>query len=296
MLKVDGVFAGGGIKAFSFVGAIKILEQEGVVFERLAGTSAGAIVASFLKAGFTSDEIGEILDELDLPSLLDERKMSIPFYRWIRLYMKMGLHRGEAFENWLYQMLKLKGIVTFGDLPPQSLKMVASDLTNGKLVVLPDDLPQYGIIPESFSIARAIRMSCCLPFFFEPVKLTSKDGVTSLMVDGGVLSNFPMWLFSPKEGVSHLKRPVIGFRLSPSDDQIPPRELRNAFSMLHSMVETMWKAHDQRYISKSHAKNIVFIPANKVSATNFTISDEEKNELIQLGMNSTIKFLKKWSY
>ncbi|MCD8508717.1 MAG: patatin-like phospholipase family protein [Bacillus sp. (in: Bacteria)] len=296
MLKVDGVFAGGGIKAFSFVGAVRILEQEGFVFERLAGTSAGAIVASFLKAGFTSDEIGEILEELDLPSLLDERKISIPFYRWLRLYLKMGIHQGDEFENWLYQILKQKGIVSFGDLPPQSLKMVASDLTNGKLVVLPDDLPQYGIIPESFSVARAIRMSCCLPFFFEPVKLTSKDGVTSLMVDGGVLSNFPMWLFSPKEGLAHLKRPVIGFRLSPSDDQIPPRVIRNAFSMLHSMVETMWKAHDQRYISKSHAKNIVFIPANKVSSTNFSISDVEKEELIQLGMNSTTKFLKKWSY
>ncbi|MDQ0256270.1 NTE family protein [Evansella vedderi] len=295
MLQVDGVFAGGGIKAFSFVGAMKALEEEGIYFERLAGTSAGAIVATLIKAGFTSNEIEKILDEVDLISLLDRKHRSIPFYRWIRLYLKMGIYKGDAFEDWLNSILKEKGIRTFGDIPPGTLKMIVSDVTNGRLVVLPDDLAQYGIIPESFSVARAIRMSCCIPFFFEPVKITSSKGIQSVMVDGGVLSNFPIWLFS-KQGQTQLQRPVIGFRLSPSEDTLPPREVKNAFSMLHSMVETMWKAHDQRYISKSHAKNIVFIPANKVPATKFDISEEEKDALIQLGKETTEKFLKKWAY
>ena len=71
------------------------------------------------------------------------------------------------------------------------------------MIVFPDDLQKYGISPGSFSIAKAIRISCSIPYFFEPVKMRSMDGV-NVLVDGGVLSNFPMWLFD-KENVTKSK-------------------------------------------------------------------------------------------
>ncbi|ADU29956.1 patatin-like phospholipase family protein [Evansella cellulosilytica] len=297
MLKVDGVFAGGGIKSFSFVGALRVMKNENIEFERLAGTSAGAIVAAFIKAGFTVDEIESILDGLDLEELLEPKRTGVifQFYKWIRLYRNMGIYKGALLEKWLEEVLMEKGVKTFNDLPPGSLKMVASDITTGQLLVLPDDLKRYGIIPETFSVARAIRMSCSLPFFFEPVKLQNSNGKHSVIVDGGVLSNFPIWLFSNSENKKP-ERPVVGFRLTPSMEMVSQREVSNAFSMLHSMVETMWKAHDLRHISKLHEKNIVFIPVDKIAATQFSISEEEKKELIELGEKSTEKFLKGWSY
>mgnify|MGYP003484396654 CR=1 FL=1 len=64
---VDGVFSGGGIKGFAYVGAIQALEEKGIKFERVAGTSAGAILATFIAAGFNAQELEEIFDEcLDL--------------------------------------------------------------------------------------------------------------------------------------------------------------------------------------------------------------------------------------
>ena len=62
------------------------------------------------------------------------------------------------------------------------------------MMVLPDDLEKYGVSPDSFPVARALRMSCGIPFFFEPVRLKIGSGDT-IVVDGGVLSNFPMWIF-----------------------------------------------------------------------------------------------------
>ncbi|MBU9712221.1 patatin-like phospholipase family protein [Evansella tamaricis] len=296
MLKVDGVFAGGGIKAFAFVGAIQALDRRNITFDRIAGTSAGAITASLVKAGYKSYEIAQLFEELELPSLLDKNTFQFfyPFYRWLRLYRKMGLYQGEALEEWLQKRLQAKGVNTFRDLPPDSLKMVASDLTNGSLVVIPDDLPKYGIIPENFSVARAIRMSCSLPFFFEPVKLKNKVGKESIIVDGGVLSNFPIWLFASR--YKRMKRPVLGFRLAPTQSKLEPKEINNALTMLTSMVETMRTAHDQRYISKHDAKNIVFIPAQHVSTTKFSIGEDEKKELIDVGENSTETFLRTWTY
>ncbi|MDG5788709.1 patatin-like phospholipase family protein [Evansella sp. AB-P1] len=297
MLKVDGVFAGGGIKAFSFVGVMRALSQRNIEFERLAGTSAGSIVASLIKAGYTSEEISHIFDQLDLKELLDTTndQWIFRFYRWIRLYRSLGIYKGNNLVEWMDHLLKQKGISTFGDLPPGSLKMVASDVTNGEILVIPDDLPKYGIIPETFPVAQGIRMSCGLPFFFEPYRLIDNKGKESLIVDGGVLSNFPMWLFM-KEAKTKLTRPVLGFRLTPPANKIQAREANNAFTLLQAMFDTMRNAHDQRYISKTHAKNIVFIPVNDISTTQFSISEKDKNELMEIGEKSTLKFLKNWTY
>ena len=66
---IDGVFSGGGLKGFALVGAYEVLEEKGYQFKRVAGTSAGAILASFIAAGYTAKEIELLFDDLDLTSL-----------------------------------------------------------------------------------------------------------------------------------------------------------------------------------------------------------------------------------
>lgn len=298
-MKVDGVFAGGGVKAFSFIGALQVMEEKGFTFDHVAGTSAGSIVAALVKAGYTSEELHLLLDELDVESFKDERMSLIPFpiAKWIHLYFKFGLYRGDALEKWLKQALMKKGIKTFADLPPQSLRVIASDLTRGRLLVLPDDLKQYGVIPEKFSVARAVRMSCSIPFFFEPVKLYSRGSSRkpSFVVDGGILSNFPIWLFRNGK-LKKYRKPVVGFQLTPEISDLPKNKMRNAIDMYRALFETMSNAHDLRYIDEEHAKNIVFIPVLDVKATDFELTDEQKKELITLGRNEVELFLRKWSY
>lgn len=198
---IDGVFSGGGLKGFALVGAYQVLEEKGYKFQRVAGTSAGAILASFIAAGYSAKEIENLLDELEISAFLDPRKtiLPLPFMKWLQLYWRLGIYQGKALENWFLEKLAEKGVYSFSDVPAGSLKLVASDLTNGKIIVLPDDLESYGIRPDTFPIARALRMSCGIPFFFEPVKLQVGSGDT-IVVDGGVLSNFPMWLFEDEKG------------------------------------------------------------------------------------------------
>lgn len=125
-MKIDAVFAGGGVKAFAFLGSLKVLEERGYEFERVAGTSAGSIVAALVKAGYTSEEMMTILDQIDIDSFKDDRISFLPFtvLKWINVYMKLGLYKGDALEAWIRELLKAKGIVTFGDLPEQSLRVV----------------------------------------------------------------------------------------------------------------------------------------------------------------------------
>lgn len=290
---IDGVFSGGGLKGFALVGAYQVLEEKGYQFERVAGTSAGAILASFVAAGYTANEIENLLDELDLSTFLDQRKIifPLPFMKWLRLYWRLGMYQGKVLEQWVFDKLAKKGIYSFADLPVGALKLVASDLTNGKMIVLPDDLESYGISQESFPVARAVRMSCSIPFFFEPIKMKVPTGET-IVVDGGVLSNFPMWLF--KDDDRNRKRPIIGLKLSRSKEEVGGYEIKNALQLFEALFSTMKNAHDDRYISREHEKDVVFIPVDHIKSTAFNMEDEMKTEMMEIGRARTLQFLRFW--
>ncbi|WP_141431682.1 patatin-like phospholipase family protein [Bacillus sp. 03113] len=294
---IDGVFSGGGIKGFALVGAYQVIEEKGFQFKRVAGTSAGAIIAALIAAQYTSEEIYHMLDELNLEKFLDERRgflpLPSPLTKWLFLYWRLGLYKGNELERWMEEKLRVKGLKTFSDLPPQTLRVVASDLTNGRMVILPDDLIHYDIDPLSFSIAKAIRMSCSLPYFFEPVKLKS-NSETSIFVDGGVLSNFPIWLFD-KDNIKKV-RPVLGVKLSHRIMDRPKNKINNAIQMYEALFTTMKDAHDARFISRKHIRNIIFIPTEGVLATEFILTNKKKKALLEVGRTCANQFFKQWSY
>ncbi|MFC4617965.1 patatin-like phospholipase family protein [Camelliibacillus cellulosilyticus] len=295
-LWVDGVFSGGGVKAFAFVGALEVVEKEGFRFRRLAGTSAGAIIAALIAAGYKSEDIHQEMERMHPAIFLDQKNMifRFPFIKWLALYWRMGLYRGAAFERWIGEALERKGVASFGDLPPDALKIVVSDLSRGKMVVLPDDLRDYGIIPENFSVARAVRMSCSLPFFYEPIALFNNKGEKCMIVDGGVLSNFPVWLFDDETALP--LRPFLGFQLSGRSDILIPRRIKNAVDLFHGLFATMRESHDAKYISKYAASNIIFIPVEDVATADFHLSKKDRDKLVDLGRKRAESFLKKWTY
>ncbi|MEI3606794.1 patatin-like phospholipase family protein [Pseudogracilibacillus sp. SE30717A] len=293
-MRIDCVFSGGGVKAFAFLGALQSISEKGLQIERVAGTSAGAIIASFIAAGYKDLEIEQLLKEIDLKKFLDPPLLSkkIPFIKWLLLYFQMGLYKGDLFEEWLDEKLGAKGIRTFGDIPEGYLKVVISDISLGKLIVIPDDLyPVYNIDGKSFNVATAIRMSASFPYFFMPKQLINKERTRSYIVDGGLLSNFPLWVFR-EDGKD--RRPVLGITLSDSLEDQQPYHIQNALDMLQALFQSMLKAHDSRYISKTMEHNIVFIPVKNIKTTDILISDDEKQSLIQLGKERASNFLKFW--
>ncbi|MFA1821561.1 patatin-like phospholipase family protein [Virgibacillus oceani] len=295
-MKIDGVFSGGGVKAYAFLGALERIENKNLQLERVAGTSAGAIIAAFIAADYHAEEIKNLLQEVDLHTFADPPKLAklLPFSKWFFLYFQLGMNRGDKLEKWLYEQLAKKNIYTFNDLKAGYLKVVVSDLSLGKLVVIPDDLDRiYGINGTYFPVAKAVRMSAGFPYFFMPKKLPGKTNKKSIIVDGGLLSNFPLWIFD--NGTYKRDRPIIGVKLSSSiEDQHQSHEINNALDMFQALFSTMKKAHDTRYISTDEKHNIVFIPVEDIGTTDFAINETTKNELMDTGYEFTEKFLKNW--
>ncbi|MFK7695415.1 patatin-like phospholipase family protein [Paenibacillus sp. HJGM_3] len=308
-MQMNGVFEGGGVKAIALVGAIKAAEEKGVRFHQVAGTSSGALVASLLAAGYDADEMRDLILETPFSTFLKKSwLMDIKIIGpGLRLFIKKGLYSGNELEKWIYDKLALKGIRTFSDLPRNKLRIVASDITMGRLLVLPDDIASYGIDPSRLLISRAIRMSTSIPYFFDPVVIRKaarlrKKGESFAeqfiyVVDGGVLSNFPLWIFDNQSAFvkENDLLPTLGFHLVDKRKNAP-HKIIGPISMFQALFETMLEAHDERYIEEKNLFRTIKIPTLGVRVTDFDISKEKSLQLYESGYRAGLHYFDRWSH
>lgn len=222
----------------------------------------------------------------------------------LSLVLEKGLYEGNFLESWLGDLLGKKGVRTFGDLSLEEyrgdpryrfkLRVITADITRARLLVLPQDIAEFGIAPEELEVARAVRMSMSLPFFYEPVKLVNRQtGATSYLVDGGLLSNFPVWLFDT-EG-ARPEWPTFGFKLvEPGEGK--PRRVRGPISLLTALFATMMEVHDARHVKEQHFVRTIPVPTLGIGTTEFDISRERSEALYQSGREAAAKFLATWDF
>lgn len=310
---IDAVFEGGGVKGIALVGAVSAIEKDYEIIYH-AGTSAGAIVAALLAAGYDAAGVREKINELDFNKIEDASLIGkIPLVGpIIDLLFEKGLYKGDFFLETMRQYLAAREVYTFSKFRRNEdelqglteeeknryrykLQMVAADISRGCRLTLPQDITDYGENPDELEVARAVRMSMSIPFFFQPIKLTEKvSHKECLIVDGGLLSNFPVDLFDPetKEPV----RPTIGFKLSMDDpgDQIQMAAVKNVIagpiSELLALFWTMNEAPDRYYLKNADYIRTIFINPHDIQSTNFALSQVDKDNLFNYGVQAATIF------
>lgn len=301
--RVDAVFEGGGVKGIGLVGAVSVVEEAGFQFFNLAGTSAGAMVAALLAAGYTATELKNMLLDLNFRKLEDPTaEQRVPLAGpLISEVVKLGLYKGDVFLELMRQWLAAKNKYTFKDfLVPDAedersrfrLRVVATDLNRRRMLVLPQDIQSYGIRPEDLEIALAVRMSMSIPLFFAPVKLNG-----SAIVDGGLVSNFPVDLFdTPGQPLW----PTFGFKLVLSDEKQPGEitghPVAGPLSELVAMFYTAMEAHDAYHLASSKYVRTIAIDTLGIGATDFTLNVPQKEDLYQSGVQAARAFLSTWDF
>lgn len=317
--KINAVFEGGGIRGIGYVGAACLFERRGYEFENIAGSSAGAIVGSLLAAGYRCDEIKKEMRNLDYEKFKHETFLSrfgVPG-KAAGILFHYGIYSADYFEQWLNNLLEKKGKVNFGDIKANGypcgdlqykLQITASDLTDQRLLILPNDLSEFCIDPDSFSIAKAVRMSMSIPVFYEPYRLKDCRGREHYIVDGGLLSNYPIWLFDRVQ--TDYKCPTVGFKFenqTKDEDRmkIKHRDM-NIIEYIMSIASTALNAKDKQYISntKGDFQRTVVIPTlitvngetKNIGATDFDISKAESEALFYNGVKAANQFLNNWNY
>ncbi len=300
-MRADGVFSGGGIKGLAFAGAIKAAEEAGYdEWVNLGGTSAGAITAMALAVGYDAEGLKDLFS-FDF-SKIDDR--GGPFgLGVVRNYFHHGIVRGQALGQWIESVLagapdrnggRPPG--TFGELE-RTLKLVGSDIVHERMVVVPDDVGKYldengqPYRPTDFPIATAVRISAGYPGFFPPLALT--DAATrspGALVDGGVTSSFPVFLFDEPSP----QWPTWAFRLygGTQPEQPPNNPIKGLawpIGMIEDVIDTAINALDD-FELKTFPDRVIAIPTGSIATLNFSLSQQEKDFLYDSGYQTAKRF------
>ena len=363
-MEYDLIFEGGGAKGSVFVGAMEEFAARGHTSRRFVGTSAGAITATLMAAGFSADEMLAAVNEkqadgsprfasfMDIPeyfersdikesltysllrkvngssffgSLADkandkiiDQLMKVDAYRETFSFLERGgLYEGRKFREWMVEKLDSKvdglGQATFAEfhaVTGMDLSLVVTDTQAQVMRVL-----NHRTTPDC-PVAWGARMSMSIPFVWQEV-IWDADWGTYLggaiagntIVDGGVLSNFPLNLLtSSDEAVKTIMGdedpdavPNLGFII---DEELPVPGSGDAAAeegseeegggmlgnikrlktvhRITRLVDTMTDAHDKLAIL-AHENQVCRLPAKGYGTTEFEMSQQRLDALVEAG-------------
>jgi NTE family protein len=298
----DLVLEGGGVKGIALVGAISVLQERGYQFQRVAGTSAGAIVGSLVAANAGAAGLEEIMREVDYRRFQDgPRWRSLFVGKAAALMFQQGIYEGQFVKDWLGEKLAGLGVQTFADLryedperppdPEQAYRLVvmACDISHGCLRRLPWEYGDYGLSHADQPVVDAVRASVSIPFFYRPARLTGADGRDCWLMDGAVLSRFPIGMFDVPPGLEP-RWPTFGIRLGSAPG--PVSEVRDVKSMSSAMLNTMTGFYDRVHIDDAAAAaQTIVVDTGTVRATDFNLDRDMQDLLFRQGREAAVRFL-----
>ncbi len=363
-MQYDIVMEGGGAKGIVFVGALQEFEKRGHTFDRMLGTSAGAISATLLAAGYSSTEMVEALKEevdgqpvfrtfmgmpgdfsdeekegsaaadylrqVDIPFMREEwenrfdswlvdKMLNLESFRHIFSFVERGgWYSADRYLSWMRDKLNsgtTKGEQrNFGDMTfsqfyvatGTELTLVAADTTGQRMLVL-----NHLTAPDC-PVLWGTRMSMSIPLLWEEVTWQEEWGAYrgkaiagSKIVDGGVISNFPIELFiSNLDHVTAVMGPkssenIVGLMIDEGlevKDAPPPVEGQDkgltdfgntrTLNRFNGLLNTIMSAHD-KMVLESFKSLVVRLPAKGYGTVEFDMSDERRNALIEAGREAT---------
>jgi NTE family protein len=310
-LNADLVLEGGGVKGIALVGAVSVLEERGYTFHKVAGTSAGAIVGALVAAGAPGKRLREIMDDLDYRRFRDPPLLGRlgPLGIAAQVLLRKGWCRGDYLSSWLTEKLAEYQVKTFAQLrlddaasdqalvqtPGRAYRFVAmaSDLTHGELVRLPWSYRErFGLEPDKVPVAEAVRASMAIPYFFRPARCPDQiNGGKAWLVDGGMLSNFPIDVFDRTDGAAP-RWPTFGIKLSARPEVSQINKVEGIVSLSKAMLTTMMSFHDRLHIGQpSVLARTIFIDTDGVRATDFDMSSATADALYESGRAAATAFL-----
>ena len=273
------IFGGGGIRGISYCGAYKALLENNIKLTGCAGSSIGAVFASLIAFGYSYEEVYEIMSKTGFEMFID---INIDFKK------DLAISKGKIFYEWIKEQLERKyygEIYEKDKMPPvkfcdikNNLVIYSVDLTNLKFQEF-----SCKKTPD-FEIAQAIRASVSMPGLFTPLEYED-----SLIVDGDLLKSTPLWRVS--NTIKNLDERILEFRL---EDNETPKKIDNSIGYLNRVYNAI-SGFASDYIIDLYKEKDKFdyikINTPDVSVVDFLMPKEKKQELFEIGYNSTKKYL-----
>lgn len=302
------VIEGGGAKAYASIGCVKVFEEEKIIgdFKNLIGTSAGSIIATLIAIGCSSGEMKKYFSRVDLSRFKVKYKS---IFTYFNIIIRNGVHNPSKFEKIMYDILKEKtgdGDITFRQIYERYGKFLV--ITGTCLNKRITHYYHHESNPH-MKVKNAIKISCCIPLLFYPVKWKGDT-----LCDGGLLDNYPLYFFNNVKipdsrvitvkdegadicdetiGIKYIDDTTTTEKLYTGND-----EIRGIGSFLKSVVNTFITGVERKGIKENYWEKTIAINTGDLDIIDMSISDTQKENLLRAGYESSIKFfeIKKIKY
>lgn len=310
VLNADLVLEGGGVKGIALAGAVSTLEERGYHFRRVAGTSAGSLVGCLVAAGIRGNRLREMMQALSFRQFRDPPAIGRLGHvgAFAAVLAHKGWCKGDRLRSWVAECLQEANVETFADLPldddgaasdlrddpDRRFRFVAmvSDLSQGRLVSLPWEYrARFGVEPHEASVADAVRASTAIPYYFRPARCPDRlTGEDAWLVDGGMLSNFPIGVFDRAD--VEPRWPTFGIKLSGDPAASRVNRIDGVVALSRALLSTMTGFYDRlQTVRPEVVARTIVVDTDGVSATDFDLSPDTATRLFENGQRAAALFL-----
>ena len=274
-LKYTCLFGGGAIRGLAYAGAIRAMEELGIEYDIIGGSSVGAIIATLVAIGYKSYEIENFFMKVNFDLFKDIHfGIGKPF----------ALSKGEIFIDWLNELLrnKLSGAagkrITFKDIE-RDLVIITTDIKHFK--------PQEFSKKETpdFEVAQAIKVSSSMPGLMAPYQYNDCE-----LVDGDLQKASPMWKLS--EQLDSSKSRILEFRLE-GDYNKDEKNPLSFINTIYSCVTDVATGFVTEIYGRNDRYDCITINTGDVFFADFNLDKDSRRKLINYGYEQTINYFSK---
>ena len=283
MLPKKLIFSGGGARIICHAGALKALEEAGLLIavREFVGASAGAIAAMALAIGYSITELTEHLLTFDFSELQDPNAFDVD--NVLGCFETNGLDNGDVMLAYFSRIFEQRGFspnLTFAQLRRMrgiTLRVLATDVHQATPFEFgPTKTPDI-------SILEGVLASVAIPFYFSPRK-ASKSG--HWLADGGLLYHYPLPYLSESE-----QKEAIGICLCTRHDPTVQKHVEDEpWLFFKRIIQLILQAprlpHDRR------DPNTIYIETPPSFVANLALSSNDKKKLLESAYKQTQESLR----
>jgi NTE family protein len=309
------VFEGAGIRGIAYAGVLQELDSAQILknINKVAGTSAGALTALMVSLGYTYLEIYKHIDNTKFQKFNDGKYFFLGGMH--RLNKKFGWYRGNELNNWIEKIIADKTgnkDITFKELHDKGYKQLfitGTCINKQKVIIF--SAATY----PNMKVKDAVRISMSIPLYFEAVFIDSTGKVfkqhapnLDVVVDGGILANFPINIFDSiivdsannQTRIPNFK--TIGVRID-SDLQIKYDEENNALAPItirgmKDYIEAFYiiilENLNRKTLVAADWQRTISVSSVGINPKVKKLSSRQKAALINSGKKATKLFLNKY--
>lgn len=273
-LKYTCLFGGGAIRGLAYVGAIRALEELGIEYDIIGGSSVGSIFAALVACGYKSYELENLF-------------MKVNFELFKDIHFGLGkpfaISKGGIFSDWINELIskkaegKNKSSLTFADLE-QDLVIITTNLKT----FTTQEFSKFKT-PE-FEIAKSIRISSSMPGLMPPFKYGD-----AALVDGDLQKASPMWKLT--DSLNNSQSRIIEFRLE-GDCSGEAKSPVSFINTIYSCVTDIATKFVTEIYGQNDKYDCIRINTGGIFFADFNLDKDSRRKLINSGYEQTMKYFK----